>query len=183
MKRVEGSRAQIQQGQKIETREDFPVRGGTLTTSRLICPSVTPCRCSQIAPMCQESWKGVLNSLRCQAALTNAFRLLLSLCPSNALSDGNESRSYILEELQFLRGQFVEIKDRLDLLSFFDGETVQFSERTIHEQFTGFHLIAHFREAAFFSTHDSDEKIGKLPTVEGIVTDVAGEADGAGRTS
>lgn len=70
MKRDSGDRIHVQVGQRIETKLDFPVRGGTLMMSRRIWPRVTASRCSQIAPRCQESLKGVPGSIRCHARRT-----------------------------------------------------------------------------------------------------------------
>ena len=50
--------AHVQAGNATEVSEDLPMRGGQLMIRRLICPSTTACRCSQIASIAQESFQG-----------------------------------------------------------------------------------------------------------------------------
>src|SRR5260221_7492140 len=53
--RKPGFCSQLQGWMSVEINEDLPWRGGMFTSSRLISPSMTACRCSAIASRCQPA--------------------------------------------------------------------------------------------------------------------------------
>ena len=99
--------AHSQAGQKTQVSKLLPAPGGMLIKSFGIWPAVTACRCSQRAPMCQESTNGVASTTG-QAWRTNSWKLLRAVlrrssssaaCRRMLLSSGNDACEFVIAQL------------------------------------------------------------------------------------